>query len=66
VDLNVNVNIQQSDGVAALGISRERLEAIAQEVAQIGGMTGENDETVRADDGGTTADRCGRKFGHRP
>jgi hypothetical protein len=34
--LNVNVNIQRSDGLTALGITRHSVEAIAQEVAQIG------------------------------
>jgi hypothetical protein len=32
----INVEIQQTDGHAALNVPRERLEAIAQEVAQTG------------------------------
>ena len=36
MDLNVKVMIHQTEGVAALGIPRERLEAIATGVAQIG------------------------------
>jgi hypothetical protein len=36
MDLNVKVLIHQSEGVAALGIPRDRLEAIATGIAQIG------------------------------
>jgi hypothetical protein len=36
MDPNVNVSIQRSEGVAALGIPREHWEAIATEVVEIG------------------------------
>lgn len=38
MQLEAKVNIQRSEGVAALGIPRERMEAIAQEIA-LTGMT---------------------------